>query len=85
MNKVLRGVIRGKTVELDNDPGIEEGMSVEVTLRFKQLPGPPPGWHPGSTETAAGMMAATWTEDDDRILDEIYQDRKHDSRPDIAE
>ena len=25
-------------------------------LRVKQLPGPPPAWKPGSTETAAGMM-----------------------------
>ena len=28
------------------------------------------------TETAAGMMAAFWTDEDDRILDEIHRDRK---------
>jgi hypothetical protein len=33
----------------------------------------------------AGALADEWTGDDDRILDEIHQDRKHDSREEIAE
>jgi hypothetical protein len=76
MNVVLRGTVRGRTVELDRDPGIEENSIVEVILRTKQLPGPPPGWKPENQETAAGMLSDTWTPDDDRILDEIYEERR---------
>jgi hypothetical protein len=43
MTKVLRGVIHGKTIELENDTGLEDGRRVHVTLRAKELPGPPPG------------------------------------------
>lgn len=85
MNKILTGVIHGRTIELAEDPGIADGEKVEVTLRAMQLPGPPPGWSPGCAETAGGMMAEWWTEEDDRILEEIYQDRKRDTRPEIAE
>ncbi|NLF06612.1 MAG: hypothetical protein GX594_01345 [Pirellulaceae bacterium] len=76
MNVVLHGTVRGRTVELDRDPGIEENRVVEVILRTKQLPGPPPAWEPGSKETTAGMLANAWTPEDDRILIEINEDRR---------
>ena len=85
MNIVLRGVVRGRTVELDRDPGLEENRVVDVILRTKQLPGPPLGWQPGSTETAAGMLAETWTPEDDRILEEIYEERKRSTFRELAE
>jgi hypothetical protein len=83
MTKILRGVVNGRTIELENETGLEDGRKVEVILRANELPGPPPGWQPGSTETAAGMMTSVWTEEDDRILDEIRQERKKDSRREI--
>jgi hypothetical protein len=49
----------------------------------KKLPGPPPGWQPGSKRTAAGMLADSWTEEDDRILEEIYRDRKRETRREV--
>ena len=85
MNILLRGVVRGRTVELDRDPGLGENRVVDVVLRTKQLPGPPLGWKPGSTETAAGMLADTWTPEDDRILEEIYEERKRSTFREIAE
>jgi hypothetical protein len=85
MTKVLRGIIHGKTIELERDAGLEDGRKVEVILKTKELPGPPPLWKPGSTETAAGTMASCWTEEDDRILDEIYRERKKDTRREVAE
>jgi len=85
MNKTMQGIVHGRTIELDDDPGIEEGRKVEVVLRVKQLPGPPPRWRPGGRETAAGMMADHWSEEDDRILEQIYQDRKRDSRREPAQ
>jgi len=85
MTKVLRGIVHGKTIELENDAGLEDGRSVEVILRAKKLPDPPRGWKPGSNESAGGLMSSIWTQEDDRILQEIYSDRKRESRRSIAE
>ena len=85
MHILLRGVVRGRTVELDRDPGLEENRVVDVILRTKQLPGPPLAWKPGSTETAAGMLADTWTPEDDRILEEIYEERKRSTYREIRQ
>ncbi len=80
MTKTLYGKVHGKTIELDEDLGAAEGQEVEVQVRVispkKRLPGPPPGWEPGSKRTAAGLLADSWKEEDDRILEEIHQDRK---------
>ena len=83
MTRILHGVIHGRTIELDSETGLEDGKKVEIILRAKELPGPPPGWKPGSQETAAGMMASFWTEEDDRIFEQIYQERKIDNRREI--
>ncbi|HEX7447872.1 MAG TPA: hypothetical protein VF306_10025 [Pirellulales bacterium] len=83
MTKVLRGVVHGRTIELEAETGLEDGRAVEVVLRAKELPGPPPGWKPGGTETAAGMMASDWTDEDDRVFEEIYRDRKKDFRREL--
>jgi hypothetical protein len=85
MTKLMRGVVHGKTIELDNETGLEDGRKVEVILRAKELPGPPPGWKPGGSETAAGMMALSWTEEDDRILEEIHRERRNDRRREVPE
>ena len=76
MVKILRGVVHGRTIELESEPGIEDGRRVEVIVRSKALPGPPPGWRPGGTETAAGMMAEHWTEKDDRIFLFLFGHRR---------
>jgi hypothetical protein len=54
-------------------------------LTPKKLPGPPPGWKPGQASKTAGMLADSWTEADDLILEEIYQDRKLKRRREIPE
>ena len=83
MNRVLRGVVHGRTVALDTETGLKDGRTVEIVLRAKELPGPPPGWEPDGKETAAGMMASDWTDEDDRLLDQIYQDRKKNTRREL--
>jgi hypothetical protein len=83
MSDVLHGVIHGKTIELESDPGIEDGRRVEIVLRVKGRPSPPPGWRPNGTETSAGMLADIPGLDED--LDEILRDRKRDSRRGIDE
>jgi hypothetical protein len=61
MTKTVQGTVHGKTIELDEDLGVAEGQVVEVQVKTvgckKRPPGPPPGWRPGGTETAAGVMA----------------------------
>ena len=71
MTKTVHGKVHDRTIELDEDLGVIDGQELEVQVTMlkpkKKLPGPPPGWRPGSTESAAGMMAEHWTEEDDRI------------------
>jgi hypothetical protein len=60
--------------------GVVDGQEVEVQVKMihpkKRLPGPPPGWKPGQPSKTAGLLAESWTEEDDRILEEIHRDRK---------
>ena len=45
---LLKGVIHGKTIELDEDLGVVDGQEVEGQISMerprKRPPGPPPGW-----------------------------------------
>jgi hypothetical protein len=82
------GLLDGQVVELiitaEPSPSpIAEGS--DSRTKPKTLPGPPPGWRPGSTETAAGMMAEHWTEEDDRILESIDRDRHRPSTRELPE
>jgi len=76
-------------IELDEDLGVAEGQEVEVQVTMlngkKKLPGPPPGWQPGKPGSIAGVLANLCTDEDDRILQEIYQDRKRETRRKIPE
>jgi hypothetical protein len=80
MDIMMQGVVHGSTIELESSPGLEDGRKVQLILRVGMLPGPPPKWTPGNTATAGGTMAAHWTDEDDKLLEEIYQDRKSDRR-----
>jgi hypothetical protein len=74
-----------KIIEVTEDLGMLDGQAVELIVTAsrpwlrksgrvnhpKKFPGPPPRWQPGSTRTAAGMLADSWTEEDDRTLEEI--------------
>jgi hypothetical protein len=55
MSEVLYGIVHGKTIELEQDPGLEDGRRVQVVLRQpKRLPGPPPGIARPSLHAAFG-------------------------------
>jgi len=89
MTKTLHGKVHGKLIQLDEDLGVAEGQEVEIQVKIvnptKRLPGPPPGWRPGSPSVTAGILADSWTQEDDRILEEIHQDRKRESRREVPE
>jgi hypothetical protein len=40
MTKTLRGKVRGRTIELDEDPGMTEGENVEVEIKVVPSPAP---------------------------------------------
>ena len=81
MTKAIHGKVRGKTIEFDEDLGIADGQEVEVTLKT----GPSaPVWGEGLTR-CAGALAREWTEEDDRILEALRQERKREQRREIPE
>ena len=81
MTKVIQGKINGRTIELNEDAGLAPGQVVEVQIKSLQ---PPSNWGEGIMR-CAGALADEWTDEDDRILDEIHQDRKRPSRREIPE
>jgi hypothetical protein len=42
----------------------------------KAPPGPPPGWRAGAPSKVAGILSEEWSEEDDRILEQIQAERK---------
>ena len=79
MTKPLQGIIHGKMVELSDDPGMVDGQAVDVIVRPRKDHG---NWGDG-LRRCAGSLADSWTEEDDRILDRLSQERKIDTRPEI--
>lgn len=81
MAETIRGVIHGKTIELATDPCINDGQAVEVEVRIVRKAAT---WGEGILRSA-GAMAEYWTEEDDRILEQLRKDRHHESRPEPSE
>ncbi len=81
MLKALHGVVHGKSIELTEDLGLADGEQVEVVVKSRDRNG---SWGEG-LRRCAGALAAEWTDEDDRILRKINQDRKHDTRREVAE
>jgi hypothetical protein len=81
MTKTLHGKVHGKTIELGEDLGLAEGQEVEVSVRTVTLAGPrQPGEGLLRTE---GALADDphW----DAIMEEIYRERKNDTRREVPE
>ena len=81
MTKSIHGRIHGKTIELDEDLGIGDGEEVEVIVKPVKAKRP---WGEG-IKRSAGALADFWTEEDDRILKEIQEDRKRFTHREIPE
>jgi hypothetical protein len=79
MTKTIHGKIHGKTIELDEDPGVAEGQEVEVQVRILQ---PARKWGEGILRTAGALADdPEW----DAIMEQIYQDRRLERRPQLEE
>ena len=71
MSRVIQGVVHGRTIELAEDPGVADGQQVEVVVK-PLAPAKP--WGEG-IRRSAGALADSWTEEDERILDELDRSR----------
>jgi hypothetical protein len=80
MNKTLHGKVRGRTIELDEDPGVAEGQEVEVQMKVVPM---------STQKTGEGFLrtegALADDEEWDAIMDEIYKARKLERRPQIPD
>jgi hypothetical protein len=73
---VVKGIVRGKTIELEREPGLPEGEEVTVTMQLSNRRRLPPG---------EGLRRAfgAWAEDAeelDMFLEWNRQQRKHGRR-----
>jgi hypothetical protein len=73
MPEAVQGVIHGKTIELQADPGIADGSTIEVTIR--PMPVPDPDARLAAILRTAGSLAHLPEEDWD-ALDSIVQERQ---------
>ena len=74
MNKIVHGTIRGKTIELREDPGVADGQEVEVQVKAVE----PQPWGEGIRRSAGALQnEPEW----DQIMEAIYQERKLDRHP----
>lgn len=81
MTKILHGKVHGRTIELTEDLGLAEGQEVEVSVRTvsataTRTPGE------GLLRTEGALADDPYW---DAIMEEIYQERKKDTRREITE
>jgi formate dehydrogenase assembly factor FdhD len=80
MTKTIHGVVHGKTIELDEDLGVAEGQEVEVQV--KVIPKSARKLGEGFLRTEGALAD---DEEWDAIMEEIYQARKLERRPQIPD
>lgn len=77
MSELVRGVIHGRIVELESDPGLPDGETVELRiLSHTNGHDPKRGW-----QHLEGILAddPEW----DQIMAEIHEQRKVEQRPQL--
>jgi len=75
MTKTIHGRVHGKSIELDEDLGMAEGQEVEIQVKVIQ---PSKKWGEGILRTAGALADDPYW---DAIMEEIYQARKVERRP----
>jgi hypothetical protein len=77
--KTILGKVCGRTIELTEDLGLQDGQEVRVQV----TPVPPAATWGEGLRRCAGALAndPEW----DEILEQIYQERKRDTRREIPE
>lgn len=78
--KTYEGIVHGLTIELTEAPDLLDGSRVSVVL--KPAIASPVKWGDG-LRRCAGILADTWTEEDDRILEDIAKSRREGRNRDL--
>jgi hypothetical protein len=79
MTKTINGKIHGKTIELDEDLGVPDGQEVQVQVTIVPTARK---WGEGILRTAGALADdPEW----DTNMEQIYQDRKVERRPQVDE
>ena len=79
MIRTIHGTVHGRTIELDDDPGVAEGQAVEIQLKVMAA-AKKPGEGLLRTE---GALADD--EEWDAIMEEVHQARRLERRPQIPD
>ena len=74
MNKVMHGIVHGKTIEFSAPLGVSDGEEVEVVVRFSN---PLKPWGEGIRRSAGG-----WADhpEMDAVMEQIHKDRRIERR-----
>lgn len=70
MNKIMHGVVHGRTIELNEDPGVTDGQQVQIVLTAVPLQG---SWGEGIRRSAG---AAADVPGFDEAFRQVEQGRK---------
>ena len=79
MSEVIHGVIHGKTIHLEEQPGMSDGQAVEVVLRPVS---PQKPWGEGLKRCAGALANCP---EMDQAMELIQRERKQDTRPGLPE
>ena len=79
MEKAIHGIVHGDIIKLSEHLDVADGEEVEVVVKVVSSNKP---WGDG-LRRCAGALAREWTEEDDQILEQIHQERKHDVRSEL--
>ena len=77
MTKKLHGTVYGRTIKLNEDPGVADGQEVELQIK----PATAREWGEGILRSAGGCVE--YPEMDD-IMEKIYHERKLERRPQMG-
>ena len=80
MIRRVHGIVHGKTIEIEEELGLPDGDKVSIVIENSQSS--LDKWGEG-LKRCAGALVDECTEEDDKILDDIYTSRHSDSRPEI--
>ena len=80
MQQIVTGTVHGKTIVVDTPLGVSEGQQVEVVVRTVE----PLQTCGEGAKNSVGGEADYWTEEDDRIMDQIYRERHNETKRDLG-
>jgi hypothetical protein len=79
MTKTVHGKVHGKTIELDEDPGVADGQEVEVQITVTP---PARKWGEGILRIAGALVDDPYW---DAIMEEVHRARKIQRRPQVED